>query len=331
MAHAIDTTAGQSSFVSAHTAAWHQLGTTLDHSFTAEEAMKEGLLGGWNVRKLPLQTVTETGEIVVIPNMSAVVRDNPVIPTQVDVLSKYGVSNGYHIIQNEEHAGLLDALVDESGAHFDTAGSLHGGRQVFLSMKLPGHINVGGVDPVENYITAVNSHDGSLAFTLMVTPVRVVCANTLNVAFGNNSHMFRVRHTSGAGKALKQQARDALDMTFNYLEGFQEQAEIMLNTTMTRMEFEKIIEKAFGAPKDAPLATVTRCNNKVAQLAELFSDTFTQETIRGTAWAGFNALTEWADHFAPTRGNDQDNARAAKAIFDPTFKNQALDLMMSWV
>lgn len=328
MAHNIDVNEGQASFVSAHTDAWHQLGTTLDHTFTAEEAMRVGLLGGWNVRKSPLYTRVEVdgkSQRVVIPGRDAVIRDNPVT-SKIDVLGDVGSS--YRIIQNEEHAGLLNALVDESGAHFETAGALNGGRQVFITMKLPGHINVGGVDPVENYLAAINSHDGGMAFTLMVTPVRVVCANTLNMAFSNKSHVFRIRHTSGVQTALQRQAREALDMTFNFLEGFQEEAEKLINTTMTQARFEEIIAGEFGPEEGASKTTVTRSEAKVHEICRLFADGQTQDGIRDTAWAGLNAITEWADHFSPTRGDSPDLSRSQKSILDPYIKDRALALML---
>lgn len=329
MSHEIDTTNGQSSFVAARDDAWHQLGITLDHSFTAEEAMEHGLLGGWNVRKVLVTAEAAPGLRITIPGMNAVVRDNPVESGQVDVLSKYNVSDTFQIIQNEEHAGLLNAIVDESGANFETAGALYGGRQVFISMKLPGHISIGGVDPVNNYLTAINAHDGSSSFTLMITPVRVVCANTLNAAFANHSHLLRIRHTSGAQRLMVQQAREALEVTFKYLDAFQEEAERLINATMTQVQFEEIIAKEFGAARDAHPGTITRTENKLDQLSQLFSEAYTQDGIRNTAWAGFNALTEWSDHFSPARGEDHDTARALRAVLDPSFKNQALRMMMA--
>jgi len=328
--HDIDTTNGQSSFVSAREDAWHSLGVTLPDAFTAEQAMEHGLLGGWNVRKFPaFATDPETGLSIPMPGRNAVVRNNPVVPGQIDFLGDVG--DGYHIIQNEEHAGLLNALVDESGAHFETAGALDGGRRVFVTMKLPGHLKVGGVDPVDQYIAAINSHDGSLSFTMMVTPVRIVCQNTLNLAFGRASNVFRVRHTSGAQKQMIAQAREALEFTFNYLDGFQAEAEALINTTLTQSTFEQMIEREFGAKEDASPATITRSERKVEKMAELFADANTQEGIRNTAWAGLNALTEWYDHFSPTRGEDRDTSRSVKALMDPSFKNQARQLMLSLV
>ena len=102
-----------------------------------------------------------------VPDQFATVRTNPVTG-RPDVLGVVG--RGYTPIQNEEHAALLDALVDESGAHFETAGSLRGGRQVFLTMKLPTTMQIGGVDPVDLYLIAFNSHDGTSALPAAGVP-----------------------------------------------------------------------------------------------------------------------------------------------------------------
>lgn len=310
----------------AHLTAIEKLGTRLDETFTAEQAMELAQLANWNVRKQPLFTSAPDGSPLAVPGKHALVRDNPVSAGRIDILGTAG--EAYQAIQNEEHAALLNALVDESGAHFELAGSVDGGRKVFISMKLPGHINVGGVDPINNSILAINSHDGSMAFTLMAAPVRYACGNVLNIPYKGMSNVIRIRHTSGAQKHLVTQAREALDVTFNYLEGFQEQAEQLIQTTMSQARFEEIITREFGPEEGASAATVTRSDRKVEQMAELFADAQTQDGIRDTAWAGFNALTEWVDHYSPTRGDDRENSRAEKAILYPALKHRALELML---
>ena len=137
--------------------------------------MTLGHLGGWNVRKVALTAteITENGVSTIdVPGSFATVRTNPFTGEPA------ALGSGYHPLQNEEHAEFLNHLADESGAIFDTAGSLRGGRQVFVTMRLPKHLNVGGTDRVDLNIAALNSHDGNSAFRLLVTPVRVVCANT---------------------------------------------------------------------------------------------------------------------------------------------------------
>ena len=325
MAADMDTTDGVTSFVSARLDAWHRLGTVTENSFTAEDAMEKGHLGGWNIRKAPIYTMAETGSLPV-PGRAAVLRDNPVRKGQIDVLGDVG--EGYGVIQNEEHAGLLNALVDESGAHFETAGAIEGGRKVFITMKVPETITIGGVDQIDQYIAAINSHDGSMAFTLMTTPVRIVCKNTLNLALGSTSNIIRVRHSSGAQRHLQTQARESLGIAFRYFAEFEIEAEKMIQTTMTESRFADIISKEFGVDADsATKASATRADAKIDELIGLFNAD-TQANIHDTAWAGFNALTEWADHFQPTRGSDDpEAARATRTILDNSFKKRALQLM----
>lgn len=318
-----------STLVAAHDTPWATLGTTLQGNFTAEQAMAEGRLGGWNVRKQQMFTRwTDTHgkrRIMAVPNRVAIVRDSPTVPDQVDYLGVTG--NDYQPVQNEQHAEFLNILVDESGANFNVAGALDGGTKTFMSMVLPGHINVGGVDPVINQISSLNSHDGSMSFTIMVAPLRYACANVLNMPFKGRPNMFRVRHSSGAEKNIRHHAREVLDLTFKSLEGFQEQAERLINTTLTQDRFEEIVMKEFGPSKKASPAATTRSQRKVDQMVELFADAGTQAEIRDTAWAGLNAITEWSDHYAPTRGTERDAARARKAILSPAFKTRALQLM----
>lgn len=337
MAHNLDTTNGQTAFVSARKDAWHHLGITLPDAFTAEDAMEHGLLGGWNVRTQPLfahvksedETDDSPASQIEIPNKFAVVRNNPVESGEIDPLGVVG--GAYHPIQNEAHAEFLNTLVDESGAHFETAGAIDGGRKVFITMKMPGHMKIGGVDQVDMYLAAINSHDGSLPFTIMVTPVRVVCENTLNLAWGGTDSKVKIRHTRRGGESIVERARKTLDLSFDYLEGFQEEAERLINTTMTQSTFEEIIDEAFGVDLDSPVATVTRTSNKIDEMVRLFADSYTHEGLRDTAWAGLNALTEWNDHFTPVRDNDEQGRRSVKAVMDPFFKNRARDLILAHV
>lgn len=326
MAHNLDITDGIASFVTARVDAWHQLGTTLPDAFDAESALHYGHLKDWNLRKSEL-----TSEGIAIPEQYAVLRDNPVTG-RVDSLGVVG--ERYHILQNEELVGLLDTLVDESGAHFETAGAIDGGRKVFVTMKMPGHIKVGGVDRIDNYIAAVTSHDGSTATSIMVTPIRIVCQNTLNMAFSNASNVYRVRHLKGAQAKLVEQARKSLEFTFDYLDGFQDEAYRMINTELTDAAFYDIVKGAFGSTEDMPQITATRRDNQVTDMMHLFTTAGTQADVRNTVWGGLNALTEWADHFSPVRaggGGADAITRARKAVLDPAFKNQARELFTTLV
>lgn len=330
MSHNLDITDGIASFVTARVDAWHQLGTTLPDAFDAESALHYGHLKDWHLRKSPI-VAQDRGELITVPEKFAILRDNP-ITADVDSLGIVG--DRYQILQNEELIGLLDTLVDESGAHFETAGAIDGGRKVFVTMKLPGHIKIGGVDRVDNYIAAMTSHDGSTSTSILVTPIRIVCQNTLNMAFNSASHVFRVRHLSGANERLVSQARQSLEFTFDYLDGFQEEAYRMVNTELSNSKFNEIIGAAFGPTESMHRIGATRRENQVQEMTHLFEIASTQADVRNTVWGGLNALTEWYDHYSPVRaggGREDVITRAKNSVLSPGFKDEALALMRALV
>lgn len=305
MAHEIERHGEQAAFVSAREDAWHRLGTVVDHAMTAEEALTLGHLAGWNVRKTKLTTHAQDskGRIksVKVPGSFAITRTNP-FTGDPEALATVG--SRYQIIQNEDNAELLDTIVDEGGAHFETAGSLRDGRETFLTMKLPEAIQVGGVDRVDLYMAAINSFDGKTPVRIITTPTRVVCANTLRLAFSRAESEYRIKHTSGATAKISE-ARAALGVTFAYGEAFQAEADKLIDRDMTNAEFAAITEELFPRPDEAaPEFVHTRWDDTQTDLRWLFAEADTQAVARGTAWAAFNAITEWADWYMPVRGGD---------------------------
>ena len=331
MAHMLDEWAdGSASFVAARQHAWHRLGEVLPAGFTAAQAMSHARLGGWNVRKQPLQTTpilgTDGVAVLDVPEQFATIRTNPVTG-RPDVLGVVG--SGYTPIQNEQHADLLDALVDESGAHFETAGSLRGGRQVFITMKMPITMRVGGVDPVDLYLIACNSHDGTSAFRLLVSPVRVVCANTQAAAFRRARSSFSIRHTAGARGQIAQ-ARAALGLTFAYAEAFEAEAEAMIAQTVTDDQFSALVAAVWPIEKKSDRARTIGANRQHA-LTRLWRHSPTNTEIRGTKWAAYQAITEYTDHVAPVSAKRyQADVRAERVVTSGTVaqvKTRAFDLI----
>lgn len=315
MAHYIETHGTQAAAVFARRDAWHELGTTVrDRAFTAEEAMTLGHLGGWDVRKVPLSAteVTKAGVTTIDAPGFATVRTNP-FTGDPEALGVVGA--GYTPLQNEAHAEFLNTLADESGAVFDTAGSLRGGRQVFITMQLPESLRVGGTDRVDLHIAALNSHDGSSAFRILITPVRVVCANTQAAALADHVSTVAIRHTRNA-KAAVQTAREALGLTFAYVTAFEVEAERLINTVMTDDQFDALTRGVFGvSPTAAPKRTRQAERVRVDQLSHLFHYAATQDGIRGTAWAGYQAVAEYVDHYSPVRTTAHEaRARATRLL-----------------
>ena len=176
MAHELEQLAdGSTAFASARVPAWHQLGTVTTGCMTADQVIATARLGGWNVRKIPVHGIdvaTPTGARVEAPDKRMTVRTNPVTGGS-DYLGIVG--RDYVPVQNEACAEWLDLLIDASGARFETAGSLRGGRRVFVALKLPEGIRVAGIDDLDLYLALSTSHDGSSALRVDASTIRVVC------------------------------------------------------------------------------------------------------------------------------------------------------------
>jgi len=296
MAHELDNTNGVYSFADSRADAWHQLGQQVNHLMTAEEVLAEAHLANWNVRKHDIFTHTDDGTPVKIKDKSATVRTNP-ITGATDYLGVVGT--GYKVIQNEESTAFLNALVDESGAHFETAGALREGRQTFVTLRLPNYMqfSVPGTDRTDDmdlYIAALNSHDGSSSYKVITTPVRIVCANTESAALRQAKSMWSVRHTTNALSAIEE-ARQSLGIAFTYADAFAEEMQKLIDAEVDEMEAERLIQSVFQVEE----AKTERQKNLRMDHAAAVMVGLNLPTVAGfenTRYGLYNAVTEYIDH-----------------------------------
>lgn len=300
--------------------AWDTLGTAAAGADTAEQVLERTGLAGWNVRKTPMYATID-GEQVQPEGRGrwGIIRDL----TETTMATGDGsaptrllgtVGNHYHPVQNEELAAFMNTLVDEAGAHYHAAGALNGGRKVFVSMRLPEGIQVGGVDPVDLYLTAFNSHDGQGSFSFVVTPVRVWCANMQAVATKQALSKFKSRHTRGGVGAKVQEARAALDLTFAYQGQFQAEADRLIDQAYTDQQFTRLTASLFPTPDAASDAIRERQTAHRTALMSLFRESDTATNIRSTRWAAFQAVTEYTDHVIAKQGYAGDALRTKRAV-----------------
>lgn len=162
-------------------APWHGLGNRVEHALNSQEALATAGLD-WNV----IQRSILTDTLMEIPGYKANIRD-----TDNQVLGV--VTNRYKIVQNHEAFAFTDDLLGE-GVRYETAGSLQNGRKVWLLAKLPENYIISG-DLVSPYLVFSNSHDGSGSIKVAMTPIRVVCQNTLNLALNSAKRIWTTIHT----------------------------------------------------------------------------------------------------------------------------------------
>jgi phage/plasmid-like protein (TIGR03299 family) len=317
MAHEIETQNGVASFASFREPAWHGLGTVFTNEVTTAEMLNLANLSNWNVRLEDVETPTHLSSD---KQYQYVLRTNPTDATQTDILGVVG--ERYHVLQNEDLFSFGDMLLD-GGGRWETAGSLKGGRVVFGTVALEREtvLDPNGVaDVVKTYLLVNTSHDGSIAIQASVTPVRVVCANTLAVALNSTKkkdgikQSFKMRHTQTASGKV-QQAREALGFANAYMDSFDKMAKAMIETEVSAQKFNDIILAAYPKPEDTAKAALTRWTNKV----DLINDVYTGEfngMIAGSAWGAFNALTERLDWYRSARGTNNEAMLASASGFD---------------
>jgi phage/plasmid-like protein (TIGR03299 family) len=190
MSHNLNYKLGKASFFSVKEKAWHRLGKILDNPPTSEEAIKEAQLD-FDVLKKP-NFIEVNGSKVSIHNSFSTVRTDTNTPLGINLTSKYKV------VQNVDAFKTFDTIVGSKQAIFETAGALGNGEIIFITAKLPDYIKLPNKeDIVEKYLLLTNSHNGTSSLIIMLTPIRVVCNNTLSLALsGKSSHKISLQHNS---------------------------------------------------------------------------------------------------------------------------------------
>jgi phage/plasmid-like protein (TIGR03299 family) len=306
MAHEIEMINGEASFASLREPAWHGLGTVFnDEEISTKEMLELANLQEWNVR---LEEVEAPATLTSDKNYFYVVRDNPVIENQNDILGIVG--ERYNVLQNEELFDFADAMLD--GGRWETAGSLRGGRVVFGSLALDREtvLDPNGVaDKINTYLVVNTSHDGSISIQASVTPVRVVCANTLNFALRSVKQTFKIRHTQTANGKV-QSAKTALGIANAYMDDFSVMANKMIQTELSAKQFNDILLTAYPKPDKDSKQALTKWTNKIDMLNDIYTGEF-NHMISGNAWGALNAMTERIDWF---RGQGETKLAAASGF-----------------
>jgi phage/plasmid-like protein (TIGR03299 family) len=314
---------GQASYASLRTPAYHQLGTVFQDEVTTSEMLSLANLDNWSVRleEIPLpDNYTTTAENFLV------VRDHPA-DRQPNVLSVVG--KRYKTLQNEDLFAFGDNLLD--GGRWEVAGSLKNGRIVFgaLALERETILDPNGVrDVVKNYLAISTSHDGSSAVQATVTPIRLTCMNTHTAVFRKGAkHSFKLRHTQSIDGRVAQ-AREALGLANAYLDEFDKLAQAMIETEITKTQFNRIVDLAYPKPEEDKKGAFTKWENKIDLLEEIYVGD-TNGMIAGNAWGAYNALTERLDWFRTSRGNEE-SLLMGTAGFDPVVnaeKNKLLEIV----
>lgn len=305
-----------------HVTASRQLGeaelmTGVGGLLTRQEALAAASAGftveKWPLLAYPPDAETEAGATRV-PRWYATVRTD----TQ-QVLGVVG--ERYQLLQNEDAFAFADALVDDGGAKYETAGVLQGGAKVFLAMELPDSIHVAG-DPSDYVVFLVfsNGHDGQTAAKAFTTVERVLCRNTLRIGAQRSISTWSARH-SGSMDGKLVAAREALGLSFRTAEAFAETASEMVSTTMAERQVNELLLKVFPLTDTQAerIAKDPAAIDKVPAgiVRNIYHESPSVAPVKGTAYGVLNAVSEYVDHAKAYHGSvhSAEDVRANSLMF----------------
>jgi len=270
--------------------AWHGLGQELPAGLKATEGFREiGL--DWKTGLADLVAQTEEGDSLPVSSHRLHYRLDTHTPLGI-------VSQQYQPVDNMEMAEFADAISGvEEGVEVETAGSLREGRVVFALVRLPHTIEVTDEDILHNYILVRNNHDAGAAFSVHPTSVRVVCANTLRMSERDGSKGIRIWHT-GDLKTKLEHARLALGIATQASIHFESKVRLLaaqhLKADQVRQYFRTVYDRTWGVIPDGFERQLRHRDKILTSWEENMEDALKE--IRGTAWAAYNAVSQWHDH-----------------------------------
>lgn len=222
------------------------------------------------------------------------------------------VKQKYEIVQNKDAFNFFDDAIGPDKAIWQTAGLFGHGHRIFISAKLPWTTDINN-EPIDHYLVFSNSHDGSSSVNIMFTPIRVFCFNCLNAARRSADAFISIRHTVTAQNKLNQGA-EVLSIASKYVTEAKQLYESLLTVKMTDTQvmeyltnlvldneekhkmqeldmgiFNRLISGNVQELKD--LGVSSQKTNKITQMYDYYQNGVAQQSIAGTAWGAYNAVT----------------------------------------
>ena len=283
---------------------WHGLGKYVGTAMSPTEAMEIAGLN-WSVTKTPVYA-SYCGDNLYNENYAAVVREDT-----KSILSIQ--SSDYKTVQNREVFDLAYALSDT--VKVESAFSMNNGRRLVVLLKSGTFSSAqGNNDTITEYLALINSHDGTIALSGLPTSVRIVCSNTLSMAFSQQNHkkrsMFRVTHNGDMAGKLDSM-RSALKEYAHTAKFFEEKVRALSSKPLTKDELKSfwlnvwaVVETpvVFNPSTDEESRNYREAVAAVSSWANTFDEERKELNLTPNLWVAANAATKWLQHKDPARG-----------------------------
>ena len=283
---------------------WHGLGTMVAEAPNSKDALR---LAGLNWKVLQEPVYTENEEL--IQGYKANVRD-----TDRKVLGV--VTDRYKEIQNEEPFAFTDTLLGE-GVRYETAGSLQEGRRVWMLARLPREFIIGG-ERISPYMVFSNTHDGSGAVKTALTPIRVVCNNTLNLALRTAKRSWSMIHTGDISGKIEE-AKNTLFLADEYMTALGQEFENLRKIKLSEKQVLDYIKILLPMEENYSLLQKRGVEKLRADMKMRYFDAPDLKDVGNNGYRFVNAVSDFATHSTPRRktANYKENIFARTADGNP--------------
>lgn len=283
---------------------WHGLGTMVAEAPNSKDALR---LAGLNWKVLQEPVYTENEEL--IQGYKANVRD-----TDRKVLGV--VTDRYKVIQNEEAFAFTDTLLGE-GVRYETAGSLQEGRRVWMLARLPREFIIGG-ERISPYMVFSNTHDGSGAVKTALTPIRVVCNNTLNLALRTAKRSWSMIHTGDISGKIEE-VKNTLLLADEYMTALGQEFENLRKIKLSEKQVLDYIKILLPMEENYSLLQKRGVEKLRADMKMRYFDAPDLKDVGNNGYRFVNAVSDFATHSTPRRktANYKENIFARTADGNP--------------
>lgn len=339
MAHQVETMAW------ANEEPWHGLGVKVPATLTPLE-MQEAASLDWTVSKRPSYTIdapewSEDVGLIQADKTFHIVRDS-----DNQILSHCG--RDYIPIQNEDVFKFFKRFTEAGHMTMETAGSLKNGGEIWGLAKISEDFELVGEDQIKGYLLINQPHIVGRSMIIKLTPIRVVCNNTLTFALGSAGASFRIPHVKAFGDEAIRAAEEALGLSGERMAEFKEAATFLTKKKAKHSDFLEYVGEVYQPTmiadyrRDQELKAQGKLIGELPPLVENFNKYpnlavealkhapgASLKSSRGTWWGALNAITYVEDHLHESEipGNTLHSAWFGAAA---NRKSRALDLAVKY-
>lgn len=265
---------------------WHGLGVEVQEAPTSADAL---VCAGLNWEVLQRDVYTKDGSFIASYKVNIRSTDNALLGI---------VSDRYKVVQNEDAFRFTDDLLGE-GVTYETAGALQGGRRVWMLAKMPQRYIIAG-EEIEPYLVVMNSHDGSSGIKVAMTPIRVVCQNTLNLALNSARRSWTTKHTENVMNRVHE-ARETLQLAETYMGALGQNIDALSQIKLTDRKVMDFMQEFFPVTEDMSEATKKNNLRLLEDMKRRYWDAPDLAHVGKNGYRFINAVSDFATHADPLR------------------------------